>query len=247
MRFVLRGAPVLAAALWIFPAPASAGPPPADLGKLTYYIEWRLIHAGDAVLDLHNSEGRMKLDSAGLVSALFKVDDTYTVRFEPSFCAAESQMDSKEGKRHRQTTVTYDRTLNRATWVEHDLLDNNKVLRRAQVDIPHCVHDVLGGLLTLRASTLEPGQSTLTPMSDGRRSAQVKVDAQEREDVTTPAGTFKTIRYEVNLMNGVVYQRKGRAFVWVSDDAKRIPVQIRLRLAFPIGTVTLQLRKEEAK
>ena len=247
MRFVLRGAPVLAAALWIFPAPASAGPPPPDLGKLTYYIEWRLIHAGDAVLDLHNSDGRMKLDSAGLVSALFKVDDTYTVRFEPSFCAAESQMDSKEGKRHRRTMVTYDRNQNRATWVEHDVLDNNKVLRRAQVDIPHCVHDVLGGLLTLRGSTLEPGQSTLTPMSDGRRSAQVKVDAQEREEVTTPAGTFKTIRYEVNLMNGVVYPRKGRAFVWVSDDARRIPVQIRLRLAFPIGTVTLQLQKEEVK
>ena len=199
------------------------------------------------MLDLRNSDGRMKLDSAGLVSALFKVDDTYTVHFEPAFCAAESQMDSKEGKRHRQTTVTYDRNQNRATWVEHDVLDNNKVLRRAQVDIPHCVHDVLGGLLTLRGSTLEPGQSTLTPMSDGRRSAQVKVDAQEREEVTTSAGTFKTIRYEVNLMNGVVYPRKGRAFVWVSDDAKRIPVQIRLRLAFPIGTVTLQLQKEEAR
>jgi hypothetical protein len=247
VRFVLRGAPVLAAALWIFPAPASAGPPLPDLGKLTYYIEWRLIHAGDAVLDLHNSEGRMKLDSAGLVSALFKVDDAYTVRFEPSFCAAESQMDSKEGKRHHLTTVTFDRNQNRATWTERDVLDNNKVLRKAQVDIPHCVHDVLGGLLTLRGSTLEPGQSTLAPMSDGRRSAQVKVDAQEREEVTTPAGTFKTIRYEVNLLNGVVYPRKGRVFVWLSDDAKRIPVQIRLRLAFPIGTVTLQLQKEDVK
>jgi hypothetical protein len=247
VRFVLRGAPVFAAALWIFSAPASAGPPPADLGKLSYYIEWRLIHAGDAVLELGNSEGRMKLDSAGLVSALFKVDDTYTVRLEPSFCAAESQMDSKEGKRHRLTTVTYDRDQNRAAWMERDVLDNNKVLRRTQVDIPHCVHDVLGGLLALRGSTLEPGQSTLTPMSDGRRSAQVKVDAQEREDVTTPAGTFKTIRYEVNLLNGVIYQRKGRAFVWMSDDARKIPVQIRLRLAFPIGTVTLQLQKEEAK
>jgi hypothetical protein len=84
-------------------------------------------------------------------------------------------------------------------------------------------------------------------MSDGRRAAQVKVDAQEREEVTTPAGTFKTIRYEANLMNGVVYPRKGRAFVWVSDDARRIPVQIRLRLAFPIGTVTLQLDKEAGK
>jgi hypothetical protein len=51
----------------------------------------------------------------------------------------------------------------------------------------------------------------------------------------------------VNLLNGVIYQRKGRAFVWLSDDAKKIPVQIRLRLAFPIGTVTLQLQKEEPK
>jgi hypothetical protein len=248
VRFVLRRAPVLAAALWILPAAMSAGPPPpADLGRLVYDIEWRLIHAGDAVLDLHGAEGRMKLDSAGLVSALFKVDDTYTVRYDPGFCATESQMDSKEGKRHHQTAVTYDRNQNRATWVEHDVLDNSKVLRKAQVDIPHCVHDVLGGILALRGSTLEPGQSSLAPMSDGRRAAQVKVDAQEREEVTTPAGTFKTIRYEANLMNGVIYQRKGRVFVWISDDARRIPVQIRLRLAFPIGTVTLQLQKEEAK
>jgi hypothetical protein len=84
-------------------------------------------------------------------------------------------------------------------------------------------------------------------MSDGRRAAQVKVEAQEREEVTTPAGKFKTIRYEANLMNGVVYPRKGRVFVWLTDDAKRMPVQILLRLSFPIGTVTLQLEKEELK
>jgi hypothetical protein len=177
---------------------------------------------------------------------LFAIDDTYTVRYEQSFCATGSVLDAKQGKRHRQTTVTYDRNQNRAAWVERDLL-KNEVLRTAQVEIPHCVHDVLGGILALRGSTLEPGQSMLAPMSDGRRAAQVKVEAQEREEVITPAGTFKTIRYEANLMNGVVYQRKGRVFVWVSDDAKRILVQIRLRLAFPIGTVTLQLQKEEAK
>jgi hypothetical protein len=246
VRFVLSAAPVLAATLWILPVTA-AGLPPVDLGKLTYDIEWRLIHAGEVVLELHPSEGRLKMDSAGLVSALFKVDDTYTVRYEQSFCATESELDSKEGKRHHQTTVTYDRGKNHATWVERDVLKNNEVLRKAEVDIPSCVHDVLGGILALRGSTLEPGQSTLAPMSDGRRAAQVKVDAQEREEVTTPAGTFKTIRYEANMMNGVIYQRKGRAFVWISDDANRIPVQIRLRLAFPIGTVTLQLQKEAGK
>lgn len=232
--------------MWVLPATA-AGPVPADLGKLSYDIEWRLIHAGDAVLEMHDSEGRLKLDSGGLVSALFKVDDTYTVHYEQSFCATASLMDSKEGKRHRQTTVTYDRNQNRATWVERDVLKNNEVVRRVQVDVPHCVHDAMGGILALRGLALEPGQSALVPMSDGRRAAQVKVDAQEREEVATPAGTFKTIRYEANLMNGVVYQRKGRLFVWLSDDAKRVPVQIRLRLAFPIGTVTLQLQKEQPK
>ncbi len=245
MRFVLRAVPVFTAALWILPASA-AGPPPPDLGKISYAVEWRLIHAGDVALDAHDSEAHLKLFSAGLVSALFKIDDTYSVRYEQGFCATGSVLDSMEGKRHRQTTVTYDRNQNRASWVERDVL-KNEVMRTAQLDTPHCVHDVLGGILALRGLTIEPGQSAQVPMSDGRRAAQVKVDAQEREEVTTPAGTFKTIRYEANLMNGVVYQRKGRAFVWVSDDARRIPVQIRLRLAFPIGTVTLQLDKDERK
>lgn len=246
MRFVLRAVPVFTAALWILPATA-AGPAPPDLGKISYAVEWRLIHAGDVALDAHDSEAHLKLFSAGLVSALFKVDDTYSVRYEQGFCASGSLLDSMEGKRHRQTTVTYDRNQNRASWVERDVLKNNEVMRTAQVETPHCVHDVLGGILALRGLSIEPGQSAQVPMSDGRRAAQVKVDAQEREEVVTPAGTFKTIRYEANLMNGVVYQRKGRAFVWVTDDARRIPVQIRLRLAFPIGTVTLQLDKDAGK
>ncbi len=245
MRFVLRAVYVFTAALWILPATA-AGPAPPDLGKISYSVEWRLIHAGDVALDSHDSESHLKLFSAGLVTALFKIDDTYSVRYEQGFCASGSLLDSMEGKRRRQTTVTYDRNQNRASWVERDVL-KNEVMRTAQVDTPHCVHDVLGGILALRGLTIEPGQSAQVPMSDGRRAAQVRVDAQEREEVTTPAGTFKTIRYEANLMNGVVYPRKGRAFVWVSDDARRIPVQIRLRLAFPIGTVTLQLDKDEGK
>ena len=72
------------------------------------------------------------------------------------------------------------------------------------------------------------------------------MEAQEREEVATPAGTFKTIRYEANLMNNVVYMRQGRVFIWVTDDAARIPVQFRLRLAFPVGAVTLQLEKRAA-
>jgi hypothetical protein len=34
-------------------------------------------------------------------------------------------------------------------------------------------------------------------------------------------------------------------YVWVSDDARRLPVQLRVRMQFLIGTITLQLEKEE--
>lgn len=214
--------------------------------RLSYAVEWRLIHAGDVVIEPKETEGRVKIDSAGIVSALFKVDDTYNVHYGPSYCAVDSLLDSKEGKRHHQTTVTYERNPNRAIFIERDLL-KNETLKSTQTETPACVHDVLGSILTLRGQTLEPGQSGQIAMTDGRKAAQVKVEAQAREEIIVPAGKFKTIRYEANLMNGVVYARKGRVFVWLTDDVQRTPVQILLRLAFPIGTVTLQLQKEDAK
>ena len=72
-----------------------------------------------------------------------------------------------------QTTVAYEHNPNRAIFLERDLV-RNEVLKSAQVETPGCVHDVLGGLLALRGVTLEPGQSVLSPVSDGRRAAQVK-------------------------------------------------------------------------
>ena len=98
---------------------------------------------------------------------------------------------------------------------------------------------------SLRGLKLSPGQSTQMPVSDGHHSASVKVEALDREDVKTGTVTHKTIRCETFLMNGVVYTRKGRVFVWLTDDDQNLPVQIQLRMNFPIGTVTLHLTKEE--
>lgn len=212
------------------------------LGQLSYGIEWRLIHAGTALINIGDGQGTVKLDSGGLVSALYKVDDLYTVHYDDGFCVTSSVLDGKEGNRHRRLEVTVERYNNRAAFIERDVL-KGATMASGQIEVPSCVHDVLGAIHALRAMTVPPGQSVNLPMSDGRHAAMVKVEAQEREDVTTPAGTFHTIRYEPNMMNGVVYGRKGRVFLWLTDDARKMPVQIRLRLAFPIGTVTLQLEK----
>jgi hypothetical protein len=212
--------------------------------RLTYDVEWRLIHAGAVVIEAQPEHADLKLDSAGMVSSLFKVHDVYSVNFDDGFCATAANMESEEGKRHHLTKITFDRAANRATYLERDLL-RDAVLHSDSVAIPNCVQDVVGAFLKLRHASLGPGQSMQIPMSDGRRSASVRIDAQEREEVKTPSGDFKTIRYEGNMMNGVIYTRKGRVFIWLTDDERRMPVQIRLRLQFPVGTVTLQLEKEE--
>jgi len=108
------------------------------------------------------------------------------------------------------------------------------------------VHDVFGGLYLLRTMRLEPGQSVQVPVSDGKKSASAKVEAQARETVKTPSGNYKSIRYEAYLFNDVLFRRSGHLYFWLSDDARKLPVQIRVKMQFTIGTITLQLEKEQS-
>ena len=114
------------------------------------------------------------------------------------------------------------------------------------MDIYGCVHDVLAGLAKLRSlTTLQPGQNTTIPISDGKKIAQARVEAQEKDKISTKVGTFNTIRYEAFLFNDVLFKRNARLFIWITDDARRLPVQIQARMRIHIGTVTFTLDKVE--
>jgi hypothetical protein len=216
--------------------------------SFTYGVEWRMIRAGITKISVTPGnggwQGDIHLESSGMVSKLYKIEDNYTATIDDQFCAKSISMKALEGKRQRDTKVTFDHARKKATYLERDLLKNSTVLSK-ETDTPACVQEWVSGLYKLRSLKLEPGQSAAIPMSDGKRFANVKVEAQEREEVTTPLGKFKTVRYEVFVFDGALIARKARAFVWLTDDAKKTPVQIRVRMQFLIGTINLQLEKEE--
>lgn len=217
--------------------------------RFQYKVEWRLIQAGTAKVAIsgdanRGSQADVQLFSSGLVSKLFKVNDIYRANLAEHFCATSTRMDAEEGRRHRVTDVKFDRQAKHATYVERDALKNAVVVAK-EVDTPDCVHEVLGGLLKLRTITMELGQSVTIPFSDGKKFVQARIEAQQREEISTPAGKFKAMRYEAYLFNNVFYQRSGRLFVWITEDARRLPVQIRVRLPIHIGTISLILEKEE--
>ncbi|HZL55819.1 MAG TPA: DUF3108 domain-containing protein [Bryobacteraceae bacterium] len=218
--------------------------------SLEYDIEWRLIQAGTAKLNWAAMTGanaagelRLHLESAGLVSRLFRVDDDYTTALTQNFCAQNTFLSAHEGNRSKETRVVYDSQSHKASYIEKDLVKNTTT--NHEVEIPSCVHDVLGGLMVLRSLRLEPGKTAQLPISDGKKFVQAKVESQQREELKTALGNFKTVRYEVFLFDNVLFKRSGHLHIWLTDDEWRLPVQIQVRLQITIGTITFRLRKQE--
>lgn len=227
--------------------------PPATPAKesFQYAVEWRLITAGKARLEwrergqpVSGYQADLHLESAGLVSKLYKVNDDYSAMIDADLCTTSAHIMAQEGKRRRETSITFDRESRKASYLETDIVKKSTVASN-EIEIPACVHDIVGGLFYLRTLKLEPGETAQVPVSDGKKSVSARVEAQQREEVKTPAGAFKTMRYEVFVFNNVLYRRNARLFVWISEDAARAPVQIRVRMQFTIGTITLQLVKHE--
>jgi hypothetical protein len=222
------------------------GPALAGSESLQYSAEWRLIRAATVQLQVKDSgggrEARLQLRSTGLVSTFFPLDDLYVSQLGKDLCAVGTMLTAKEGSRSRETKVTYNAQRRKASYLERDLKKNSVVLAR-EIDTPACVHDVVGSLYFMRTLNLPVGRSMDVAVSDGKKSVMARVEAQKRETVITPAGKFNAVRYEAFLFNNVLFGRSGVLYFWLSDDDRRLPVQIQVRLQFYIGTITLQLEK----
>lgn len=211
--------------------------------SLSYTVEWRLIDAGHASIEVEPTTARVHVQSAGIVSKLYRVNDQYQTVFDDRLCTSSVNARWEEGSKRRETSLTFDRDAKRSSYLERDLVKNNIALEK-EMSIPPCLHDVVSGLMRLRGSTLKVGQSTTVPLSDGKKLADVKVEAEAKETVKTAVGSFEAMRFRVNVFDGVLYNRKGNLYVWITNDQRRIPVRIRAQFPFYIGTITFDLSKQ---
>lgn len=238
--------------LWLMLVPILLSAQPASNLPVSetflYNIEWRLFNAGKAKVQWRQQrpgyQVNLHVESTGFVSRLFRVEDDYVASLNSAGCTESVQMTTHEGNRERETKIAFDASTKRASYLERDLV-KNAVMAQHEIDIPACVHDVVSGLFMIRTLNLEPGQSTTVPVSDGKKSVSARVEAQSREDIKTAAGVFHTVRYEAYLFDNVLFRRSAHLNFWITDDRRRLPVQIRVRMTFTIGTITLQLEKQE--
>lgn len=185
----------------------------------------------------------LDLESAGLVTRLYRILDTYQASSNEKFCAASSVLNAEEGKRQTVTRLTFENARHKVEYDERDLLKNSNTAR--ELDTAPCTYEIAGALAALRASSLDVGKSAIFPVTNGKKMARVRIEAQARETVNVGGKNYQVIRYEGFLFDNVLYRRKGRLFLWLTDDPSRIPVELRFQMGFPIGTITLELDKRE--
>ena len=62
-----------------------------------------------------------------------------------------------------------------------------------------------------------------------------------REKVKVPAGEFSCLIIEPVLKDEGLFQQKGRLRIWVTDDARKLPVLMKSEIL--VGSIDVRLRK----
>jgi hypothetical protein len=225
-------------------------PPPPDY-KFPHgqnYIfggEWRLFNAGTATLHFENTGAEnhivMTADATGAVALLYHVHDRMeSVIDAKTFCSKSIKKHTEEGFRRVDTSVVIDHQRKKAIFDEKNLKNNSA--RHAENDVPECVSDVISGIFYAGTVPAQPGGQFSFPLNDGGKTVDVLAHVEAKEEIKVPAGTYKTIRIQPEVLSGPL-KGKGKVWVWYSDDPSHIPVQMRAKLFW--GTLTFKLQRIE--
>jgi len=211
---------------------------------LTYSISWsRLVTAGVLTTEVREEklpDGREGLlffvtgSSTGLLDAVFPVHDTVRALFDPVNNVSLSYLLTENyGTKKRRRIVQFDRA-------------NNSVLTRLNDDQPETLsvpEKTLDALTLLYVLRLQEGYSEsktfAVPIHDSGKIWSVEIQTLGKEHIETPAGEFSTIKIRTYPRYKGEFMNKGVVVIWLTDDARKIPVLAKSTLKVGSFVITL--------
>ena len=214
---------------------------------LTFTVDWRVFTGGIAVFHLEQQGDLLRIsataDTIGATNMLFPVVDRFQSAMDiKTGCSTGFSKQLQEGRRKISSDLTFDYHAGRQSLAERNLVKGTQ--KTDSASIPACVTDSLSGIFYVASQRLSVGQDVSFPLADAMRTVTVTMKVEDREEVRTPAGTFQTVRVQPTAEEGVVKNR-GKIWIWYTDDARHMPVQIQARLFW--GTITFHLQSVEPK
>lgn len=214
---------------------------------LTFSVDWRVFQGGTAVFHLDANGANEKVsataDSVGAVNMLFPVVDRFQSGFDTKTgCSTGFNKQVQEGRRKIASELNFDYAHGRQDEYARNLVKGTAT--RKDANIPACVTDSLSAIFYTQSQPLAVGQTVEFPLADSMRTVTVGMKVESHEEVKTPAGTFQTLKVEATADEGIVKNR-GHIWIWYTDDARHLPVQIQARLFW--GTITFHLQSIDLK
>ena len=214
---------------------------------LTFSVDFRVFTAGTAVFHLEQQGDVQRIsataDTVGATNMLFPVVDKFQSGFDTrTGCSTGFNKQISEGRRKIASELSFDYTHGKQAQHERNLVKGTATQKEANV--PACVTDSLSAIFYAQSQAMAVGQTFSFPLADSMRTVTVGMKVEGREELKTPAGTFTTLKVEPLADEGIVKNR-GHIWIWYTDDARHIPVQIQARLFW--GTITFHLQSIEYK
>jgi hypothetical protein len=217
--------------------PAAAAPPFANGETLVYELSWLGIVGGTAELRVdppfdHDGTLAYRITSHArsndFFSKIYTVDDRVesVVGAQP-FRALRYEKHLREGGRQREELVRFDPVRNVAE------------SKGRTVSTPPLVLDALSALYWVRTMDLAVGNSLQLPVHANGRNFALTVDVLARERLRTPFGERMAWKLEPHQQYEGVFAKKGRLWVWISDDTARLPLLMKSSLS--IGSIAARL------
>ena len=207
--------------------------------RLTYDVKFSAIKVGSGsmeVMGLDTVRGRPAFHTVFRVKGgtfFYKVDDTFESWFSTdNLSSLRFVKDQNEGRKERQ--VRYDMFPERRTFVE---LSSSDTTEQPSVATPL---DDGSFLYFIRTVPLQVGRTYEFNRYFRPDRNPVTIHVVRREKITVPAGTFDAIVLRPIIKARGIFSENGRAEVWLSDDDRRIMLQMKSQLS--IGSLNLYLK-----
>ena len=220
-------------------SPAFAAPKIPE--KLIYSLSWTGIPVGVATQEIIDEGDVIRIFSTARsndwLSSFFPVDDRTESILEKSGefpgISRNFKMHLKEGSRVRDREITFNPATNTAHY-----FDRQKNQQRT-IPLAGKTFDIYSSFYYVRYQPLEPGKSLYITVLDSKKLHRIEIRVLRREMIKVPAGEFDTIVIEPMVKPEGVFEGKRGAYIWLSDDTRRLPVKVQTKVT--VGGVTALL------
>ena len=238
------------------PAPATTPEPPRPTNlflegeTLDFEISWGLVTAGTARM-VSRAGPRPELGiyeafaaNNGFFESVYPVRDTVRTHVRRAdLLPWKFTKVLNEGGWHSRSRIDFDIAKRTAHLGDSVLTDEGKLKRASDttVTLDGASYDIFSAFYLFRTLPLKSGQESTFRAVSGKKKYLLKVIVHGRERVTVPAGTFDCVLVEPVLADDGLFKAKGRLLVYLSDDARRIPVLVTSKIA--LGSIKVSLTK----